>query len=77
MSQEAAGEKSDAAVDAGTTVADVHLSEHEGATKFYVMYNKKSIPLYFDIVCVHLFHTFFFCCCCGCHSWYALRLMRQ
>ena len=28
---------------------DEHLSEHEGASKFTVVYNKKTIPLYFDL----------------------------
>lgn len=31
------------------SVRDRHLSEHEGASKFTVVYNKKTIPLYFDL----------------------------
>ena len=30
--------------------SDVHLSEHEGTTKFFVVYNKKPIPLFFNLV---------------------------
>ena len=30
--------------------SDVHLSEHEGSTKFCVVYNKKPIPLFFNLV---------------------------
>ena len=42
---------------------DEHLKEHEGATKFYVVFNKKSIPFFFNLVCSFIlplsFHMFF------------------
>jgi len=43
-------EESDKSVEQTTeSNVDVHLSEHEGATKFYVVYNKKNIPFFFDL----------------------------
>lgn len=30
--------------------SDIHLSEHEGSTKFFVVYNKKPIALFFNLV---------------------------
>ena len=33
------------------TAVDEHLKEHEGATKFFVVFNKKIIPFYFNLVC--------------------------
>ena len=56
-------EESDKSVEQTTeSNVDIHLSEHEGATKFYVVFNKKNIPFYFDIVCYLFFFFFPFCC---------------
>ena len=30
--------------------SDIHLNEHEGSTKFFVVYNKKPIALFFNLV---------------------------
>ncbi len=32
---------------------DVHFTHHEGTTRFFVVYNKKPIPLFFNLVSCH------------------------